>query len=176
MKSSFLLVPCALVLVFGALASACSDEGEGGATSADSGTTDAAADGSGPADGAHQGHDAGSGDDAGPPPIRCTDEELAANDRTDGGALEIKFLLAANPKQYENNCATVKVGASVTFSGSFKQHPLQAAGGDSPNPIPYTTEDQPGNELVVVMPAAGTFGYECEFHPKQMFGAIRVVP
>ena len=174
MKATFVLPPCALVLVLAALASACSDD-DGVASSADSGT-DAAADGSGPADGGPEGHDSGGRIDAEPPPIRCTDEELAANDKTDGGALEIEFLLAANPKQYENNCATVKVGASVTFSGSFKQHPLQAAGGDSPNPIPYTTEDQPGNELVVVMPTAGTFGYECEFHPKQMFGAIRVVP
>src|SRR4029079_7286453 len=83
----------------------------------------------------HAGHDSGPVVDAGPPPIRCTDEELAANDYTDGGTLEIKFLKTANPKQYENRCATVKVGASVTFTGSFLQHPLEAAGGDSPNPI-----------------------------------------
>jgi plastocyanin len=70
----------------------------------------------------------------------------------------------------------VKVGATVTFSGSFVQHPLQAAGGDSPNPIPYTAANPPGGKLVVAMPTAGTFGFECEFHPKQMFGAIRVVP
>ncbi len=173
MKSLALVVPCALVLV--GLASACSDDDDTKST-ADSGAPDASADGNSPADGGHGGHDSGGERDAEPPPIRCTDAELAANDLTDGGVLEIKFLKAANPKQYENNCATVKVGASVRFSGSFKQHPLQAAGGDSPNPIPYVADDQPDDELVVVMPNAGTFGYECEFHPVQMFGAIRVVP
>ncbi|MBX3262385.1 MAG: hypothetical protein KF782_22080 [Labilithrix sp.] len=137
---------------------------------------DAAADAGAAKDAGHGGHDGGGGVDAGPPPIRCTDDELAANDFTDGGALVITFLNAANPRQYENHCATVKVGASVTFSGGFRQHPLQAAGGDSPNPIPYVAEDQPDDRLVVTMPNAGTFGYECEFHPVQMFGAIRVVP
>ncbi|MDF2697062.1 MAG: hypothetical protein K0S65_5445 [Labilithrix sp.] len=127
-------------------------------------------------DSGHTGHDSGPVVDAGPPPIRCTDEELAANDFTDGGTLEIKFLKVANPKQYENRCATVKVGASVTFTGSFLQHPLEAAGGDTPNPIPYVTEDQPDDKLVVTMPNAGTFGFQCEFHPLLMFGAIRVVP
>lgn len=173
MKPLYAVVSCALVLV--GIASACGDDdGNGGPV--DPGTTDAGGTDAGAAvDSGHSGHDSGRVD-AGPPPIRCTDEELAANDKTDGGLLEITFLTAANPKQYENNCATVKVGATVTFSGSFKQHPLQAAGGDSPNPIPYTADDQPGNELEVVMTAPGTFGYECEFHPIQMFGAIRVVP
>lgn len=176
MKSLALVVPCALVLlVFVGLASACGGDDEGTASSADSGAPEASADGN-LADGGHGGHDSGGERDAEAPPIRCTDEELAANDLTDGGVLEIKFLEAANPKQYENNCATVKVGASVTFTGSFKQHPLQAAGGDTPNPIPYVADDQPDAKLVVVMPNAGTFGYECEFHPVQMFGAIRVVP
>jgi plastocyanin len=166
-------LPCALVLV--GLASACSDDdpvqsstGQGADAAIESGSSK---------DGGHGGHDSGGGGgDAGPPAIRCTDEELAANDKTDGGALEITFLKTANPKQYENRCATVKVGASVTFSGSFLQHPLEAAGGDSPNPIPYTTEDQPNDKLVVQMPTVGTFGYQCEFHPTLMFGAIRVVP
>ncbi len=172
MRPLFAVVPCALVLV--GLVSACSEDATP-ATVADAGAEAAADAGKSTDDGGHAGHDAGTVD-AGPPPIRCTDEELAANDKTDGGALEVTFLTTANPKQYENRCATVKVGASLTFSGSFKQHPLQAAGGDSPNPIPYTADDQPDNKLVVVMPNAGTFGFECEFHPKQMFGAIRVVP
>ncbi len=153
---------------------ACSrDDVAGGA--ADAGG-DATADADAARDAGHAGHDSGRPLDAGPPPIRCTDEELAANDLTDGGALVVTFLKAANPKQYENHCATVKAGASVTFSGSFRQHPLQAAGGDSPSPIPYVADDQPGDQVVVTMPDAGTFGYECEYHPVQMFGAIRVVP
>lgn len=149
---------------------ACSDDTTPPPASTDAG--DAATDAR-----SHEGHDTGTAVvDAGPPPIRCTDDELAANDRTDGGAFEITFLRAANPVQYTNHCVTVKVGASVTFSGSFVQHPLQAAGGDTPNPIPYTAAEPAEGKLVVVMPAAGTFGYECEFHPSSMFGAIRVVP
>lgn len=166
MKSSFAVVLFALALV--AFSLACSDTTpERTATrSTDGGSTkDAGQDGEKVVT-----------VDASPPPIRCTDAELSANDKTDGGALEITFLAGANPKQYENRCATVKVGATVTFSGSFTQHPLQAAGGDSPSPIPYTAEDQPDGRLVVTMSRAGTFGFECEFHPKQMFGAIRVLP
>ncbi|HVH48137.1 MAG TPA: hypothetical protein VM925_37645 [Labilithrix sp.] len=171
MRPSFFVLPCALVL---ASIAACDD--------ATTNTTDAGTppDG-GPGDASpseheeHEEHDSGVVD-SGPPPIRCTDAELAANDKTDGGALTITFLKGANPRQYENHCATVKAGASVTFSGSFRQHPLAPAGGDSPNPIPYTPTDQPNDELVVTMTSAGTFGYECEFHPTSMFGAIRVVP
>jgi plastocyanin len=75
-----------------------------------------------------------------------------------------------------NRCATVKVGASVTFTGSFRQHPLEPAGGDTPNPIPSTETDPPTGRLVVVMTSPGTFGFQCTFHPTLMFGAIRVVP
>lgn len=114
--------------------------------------------------------------DAAPPPLGCTDDELAENDKTDGGALEVVFNKGANPAQYANRCATVNVGASVTFSGSFVQHPLVPAGGDSPSPIPHVTSDPPGGKLVVTMTRVGTFGFRCEFHPALMFGAIRVVP
>jgi plastocyanin len=31
-------------------------------------------------------------------------------------------------------------------------------------------------ELLVTMTTPGTFGYQCEFHPTTMFGAIQVVP
>lgn len=107
-------------------------------------------------------------------PIQCTEEELA---KVDGGtSLVITFNTGANPKQYEPNCATVKVFAVVTFKGSFKQHPLEPKGGDAPNPFPLTESDQQNNELKVTMTTAGTFGYRCEFHPTQMFGAIKVVP
>ena len=164
---------CALVLM--ALAAACGDDDPAAPSSTDGGREAASAAEGGTSDADHEDHEPGDVD-AGPPPIRCTDEELAANDKTDGGALEITFLKGANPRQYDNNCATVKVGASVTFSGGFVQHPLEPAGGDSPNPIPYTNEDQPDDKLVITMTSAGTFGYQCEFHRANMFGAIRVVP
>lgn len=164
----FLPIPLALTLI--ALA-ACSDDDPATTPAVDAGSDvtepkpDAGSD--------HQGHDAGA--EAAAPAIRCTEAELAANDRTDGGTFEIGFELGANPKQYTNRCVTVKAGSSVTFAGSFEQHPLEAAGGDSPNPIPYTTVTPAGGKLVVTMPNAGTFGFRCEFHPSQMYGAIKVV-
>jgi hypothetical protein len=111
-----------------------------------------------------------------PLPLRCSDAELAANDKTDGGALEIVFNTLADPIPYSNRCSTVKVGATVVFAGSFKQHPLEPAGGDVPSPIPQVSADTPDMRLRVPMTSAGTFGFECDFHPNQMNGAIRVVP
>lgn len=127
----------------------------------------------------HDGHDAGQegdDDDESVPTIRCTDNELAANATTDGGSAIITFPSGGDPKQYTNHCLTVKAGSSVTFTGAFLQHPLEPAGGDEPNPIPMTTENQPDDSLVVTFPNAGTYGYQCDFHPTQMYGAIRVIP
>lgn len=151
-----------------AFAGACSDD-------APAGRTEPSAEGGATRDAGLEIHDAG-GVDAAPPPIRCTETELAANDKTDGGELEITWNTGANPAQYTNRCARVRVGANVTFSGSFVQHPLEPAGGDAPNPIPYTATDPPGGKLVVRFESPGTFGFRCEFHPTLMFGAIRVVP
>lgn len=151
---------------------ACGGDDEAPGADSSDGGSDAAVDRSTSTDGGAP----ETGVDAGPPPIRCTDAELAALDLTDGGTLEVTFELGANPKQYTNRCATVKAGASVTFRGSFLQHPLEPAGGDTPNPIPYIAQNQPDNRLVVALPSPGTFGYQCEFHPTLMFGAIRVVP
>lgn len=120
--------------------------------------------------------------DTGPIPITCTDAELAANDLSksdagaDGGGLEVTFPTLETPAQYTNRCATIKVGTTVTFTGAFDKHPLEPAGGDSPNPIPLTEATPAGGKLVVSFTKAGVFGYRCEFHPTVMFGAIKVVP
>lgn len=125
---------------------------------------------------------ADTGVDSGPPVIRCSDAELAAADFTDAGdgdggsGLVISFPTGAEPQQYTNHCATVKAGTTITFTGSFMNHPLEAAGGDTPNPIPTAETNQPDDQVVVLLPDAGTFGYQCEFHPEMMFGAVRVVP
>lgn len=163
------------VALLAAAASACSSGGDA-STPTDS-SPDASADATSGRDAGAPPPDPGAGEDAGePPPIRCTPEELAALDLSGGGELEITFEDGANPRQYTNRCATVKVGATVVFKGSFFQHPLQAAGGDTPSPIPYTASDPPGQTLSVTMSAPGIFGYECEFHPTLMYGAIKVVP
>lgn len=110
------------------------------------------------------------------PELRCTQAELDQGDFTDAGTVEIVFNTGANPLQYTNHCAKLRVGAKVTFKGSFKQHPLEPAGGDEPSPIPVVDKDQPSDTFVVDLPKAGTFGYQCIFHPLAMFGVIQVVP
>ena len=168
---SFVVLSFALPLTLAALACGSDDP-----TPADHTSSDASVDARGSSSndaGGHEGHDAG-GELEGPP-LRCTDDELAANDKT-GSPLEITFGMTGNPTQYENHCATVKVGATVTFQGSFVQHPLRPAGGNVPNPIPYQSKEPTDGKLTVTMKSPGTFGYECEYHPNLMFGAIKVVP
>ena len=68
----------------------------------------------------------------------------------------------------------IRAGQMVTFTeGSFAQHPLAAAGGDSPNPIPTTSS---GTSVDVTFPTAGLFGFHCMIHPTIMMGAIMVIP
>ena len=113
-------------------------------------------------------------------PVRCTDAEFAATAGDAGGdnttvmAIDVTFPTGAGPAQYTNHCLKVKSGTVVTFKGNFGFHPLERNGGDPSTPIPALTNT--GDTLAVTLPAAGTFGYECMFHPGLMFGAIQVVP
>lgn len=113
---------------------------------------------------------------------RCTQAELDQSVGPGGGdftamtSVEITFPTDGAPAQYTNRCAKVKVGTTVTFSGSFSSHPLEPNGGDKPTPIPSDTMDVDGGGLDVTMTTAGTYGFECAFHPSIMFGAIQVVP
>lgn len=130
-----------------------------------------------------------------PPAIRCTDADFdRACDLAGGnggscvteGEVAITFNTSAAPTQYQNRCVKVKAGTVVAFQGSFFQHPLEPAGGDVPTPIPTvmpkTAAQEPAAgdagtpEVRVTTSAAGTFGFQCTYHPVQMFGAIRVVP
>ncbi|MCG5054513.1 MAG: hypothetical protein KA712_16230 [Myxococcales bacterium] len=74
------------------------------------------------------------------------------------------FSIQTNPER----CMRVMVGQQVRWVGSFGAHPLDAEGGDLPNPIAQHDEG------VVTFSTPGTFGYVCGFHPV-MRGAIRVV-
>lgn len=135
--------------------------------------------------------------DAGPadpePELRCSEDELSrpcddadglGGDCRDRAVVEIEFNMTAAPDQYTNHCLTVSPGAMVVFSGSFFQHPLEPAGGDTPSPIPAfwpkkVDEDAPAGtsgrpEVRVQLADPGTYGYQCTYHPIQMYGVIRV--
>jgi plastocyanin len=90
--------------------------------------------------------------------------------------VDITFPTDPTPAQYNSRCAKVKVGSTVTFKGSFRDHPLQPNGGDSPTPIVRTTSDPDGGFVVVTFAVKGTYGYECMLHPLMMLGAVQVVP
>lgn len=108
-------------------------------------------------------------------PVRCTQAELDAADKTGDMAVQIAFPTGPGPAQYTNNCIKVKAGTTkVTFTGSFQSHPLEPNGGDTPTQIP--TLQRTGTTLDITFTTAGTFGYECNIHPGVMYGAIQVVP
>jgi plastocyanin len=112
----------------------------------------------------------------------CSQADFDAPASANGGDLtaqanvDITFPTDPTPAQYTSRCAKVKVGSTVTFKGSFSNHPLQPNGGDLPTPIVLTSTDPDGGSVVVTMPVKGTYGYECMFHPSMMFGAVQVVP
>jgi plastocyanin len=126
--------------------------------------------------------DAGGADTSTPLAIRCTQAEFdqkagtGGGDFTGFGGADISFPTTGAPAQYVNHCVKVKVGANVTWAGSFSSHPLMPAGGDTPTPIPSQSTDPDGGAVSVIMTTAGTFGFECGFHPSIMFGAVQVVP
>jgi plastocyanin len=89
----------------------------------------------------------------------------------------IGFPTDDNPVQYTNRCVKIHAGGTVTWSGRFDLHPLEAFGGTSPTPIPAKTNtQQDGGALTVTFPSAGTYGFRCNFHPFTMNGAVKVVP
>ena len=176
MRRSTLLLPLSLACAF-VFVVACGDDDSGTTPIPDGGGAEASPDRSAPDDSGIDTVDAR-------PQIRCTQAELDQGDFTDagadsgadGGVVELVFNTGANPIQYTNHCTKLKVGSRVTFKGSFLQHPLEPAGGDEPSPIPVVDKDQPSGSIVVELPKAGTFGFQCAFHPLAMFGAIQVVP
>lgn len=117
-----------------------------------------------------------------PAAVRCTQAEFDAPAGPNGGdytafpGVDITFPMGGAPEQYKQRCAKVKVGSDVTFSGNFAAHPLEASGGDVPSPVPTQSTTPDGGALTFKVPNQGRFGYQCNFHPSSMFGAILVVP
>jgi plastocyanin len=83
---------------------------------------------------------------------------------------------------YNPPCIRVKVGTTVTFSGSFSAHPL--VGGEFKNGMeipaasgPFVPATNVGFAKTFQMSAAGTYPYYCDFHSSAgMFGTVFVVP
>ncbi len=126
--------------------------------------------------------DGGQADTSTAAAVRCTQAEFdqmngpGGGDFTSFGGADISFPTTAAPAQYVNHCVKVKVGANITFAGSFASHPLVPSGGDTPSPIPSQSTDVDGGAVSFDVPNKGTYGFECGFHPSIMFGAIQVVP
>jgi plastocyanin len=166
--ASFVIAPFALYACSSSTSSpatAATDAGEDSATAEGGSTTDA-----------------GQADTSTAPTIRCTQADFdkpagaGGGDFTSFGGVDISFPTGNTPMQYSNHCAKVKVGSSVTFAGSFANHPLGPSPGAPANtPIPSQTDDTDGGTLTFTVPNAGTFGFECQFHAS-MFGALQVVP
>lgn len=100
---------------------------------------------------------------------RCGD---SFTDETASASVTITFPETSSVEQYAPNCIRVKKGTEITWEGSFANHPLDAAEGDSNTPITKVTS---GTSRAFTFNGTGTFGYECTFHPAVMFGAIQVV-
>jgi plastocyanin len=161
------LIACALAVSCGS-----SDSTPGPDAGTDAGTPDAGTDA-----GTHDaGTDAGTADagsDAGTASLNgCTtyaDHSGSSDSRT----------IAFSNFQYTPPCMKILAGQTVTFSGTFGNHPLMpgvpssTTGTSSPsNPITATNT---GSTLAVTFPTAGSFGYYCNFHfGSGMYGAIEV--
>ena len=151
---------------------ACSSSSDGGGTgTGDGGGGDGGGGGGGGRDGGGggggDGGGGGGGDGGGGGAVvnACktfVDKTAAGDART----LAWDFPIA----QAAERCTTVKVGQSVTFSGSFTIHPLVGSGGDTPNPI----SGAQAAAGVATFTKAGTFGFLCSIHPG-MTGAIKVI-
>jgi plastocyanin len=162
----FAMMACA------AVAWSCSggDNGNDGGTDSggtDSGGNDSAVKDSGGQDSGGQdsgGQDSGGGD-SGTVNGCTTFTDMTA----DGGV--ITFPTVASPAQYSPNCVHVLAGQSVTWNGSFSNHPLEASGGTTSSPITTTNT---GTTATFAFPNVGTYGFHCQFHPGVMFGAVEV--
>jgi plastocyanin len=93
------------------------------------------------------------------------------DDTADGGILV--GPTTQPPAQYVPNCVHITAGQSATWTANFGDHPLMAYKGTTPNPIVTTST---GTSVTFTFPNPGTYGYQCQFHPFAMFGAVEVTP
>lgn len=174
--ASLVAVPVALY--------ACGDDDNSVPGPKDAGPTDSSVTDSGSDTGAQdagQDSPADTGTDSSAP-VRCTQTEFDAVAGPNGGdftalpGADISFPNDGTIQQYVNRCVKVKLNADITFAGKFSSHPLEPKGGTTPSFIPNQSTDPDGGTITFKASALGTFGYQCNFHPDQMFGGIQVVP
>lgn len=97
-------------------------------------------------------------------------------DLTDPGANRT-IVFSPGGRIYVPACARVRLGQTLTFEGSFADHPLRPACG----PAPFIAPTSQGSVVSFTQQSAiGTFGYYCVTHGSLsgtgMAGAIQVVP
>jgi plastocyanin len=101
-----------------------------------------------------------------------------AVDRTAAGAS--RTITFDDSLIYTPRCLKIAVGQSVTFSGSFGNHPLRAGivrSGANPmaqtgNPVPNVDT---GASQMVTFATAGDWAYYCTAHQPGMAGVVYVV-
>jgi plastocyanin len=102
----------------------------------------------------------------------CSTADFAAHDLSAQSASRvITFPTTAAPAQYQPACVTIAVGQSLTFNGSFTNHPLVQAGGD---PSVFINSTSSGTTATFGFPVGGTYGFQCSNHPSVMKGAVFV--
>jgi plastocyanin len=105
----------------------------------------------------------------------CT--AAAAVDLTAAGATRTIVL---TDDVFTPKCSKIKVGQSVTWTGSFSDHPLApgiirtgSVETQPGSPIPSVTN---GTTRTVAFPAAGDWAFYCTDHSPAMSGVVYVVP
>jgi len=97
----------------------------------------------------------------------------AAEDHTADSNVMISFPTGG--LMYSPACIKISAGSSVTFNGSFTNHPLSPGLDGVPDPTSPITATATGTTATFTFPNAGAFGYYCEAHVLSgMKGAVFV--
>jgi plastocyanin len=114
--------------------------------------------------------------DTGPAPINGCQLAQAVDLTATGASRTITF---GATEAYMPRCIKILVGQSVTWNGTFGEHPLGGGivrSGTLPeaqpgNPVPSVTS---GTTRVVTFATAGTWAYYCGAHAPSMAGVVYV--
>lgn len=123
------------------------------------------------ADGHAQGHAAAEAGDTATPaaPVPMFNACSAYVDRTAADAdrtLDWDYGIENDPER----CIVVRVGQTVTFEGNLNAHPIDAQGGDDPNPF----DGAISSAAAFTFDRPGAFGFVCIYHD-EMQGVVWVV-